>query len=116
MAVVPPLNNFLGPEGDTVTVAEQLLNTALASTTCFVGVGVSSRAQNASSSDKRTQRRPWWLLAQCRSTDHGPMVSRAEKHTSQRTINLGCSRHRQHGGHRRLVATMRTAHEHVAAP
>jgi hypothetical protein len=27
MAVVPPLNNFLGPEGDTVTVAEQLLNT-----------------------------------------------------------------------------------------
>ena len=27
MAVVPPLNNFMGPEGDTVTVAEQLLNT-----------------------------------------------------------------------------------------
>ena len=27
MAVVTPLNNFLGPEGDTVTVDEQLLNT-----------------------------------------------------------------------------------------
>jgi hypothetical protein len=27
MAVVPPLNNFMGPEGDTVTVAQQLLNT-----------------------------------------------------------------------------------------
>ena len=27
MAIVTPLNNFLGPEGDTVTVAEQLLNT-----------------------------------------------------------------------------------------
>ena len=27
MAVVPPLNNFMGPEGDTVTVAEPLLNT-----------------------------------------------------------------------------------------
>jgi hypothetical protein len=27
MAVVTPLNNFLGPEGDTVTVDKQLLNT-----------------------------------------------------------------------------------------
>jgi hypothetical protein len=27
MVVVTPLNNFLGPEGDTVTVDEQLLNT-----------------------------------------------------------------------------------------
>jgi len=27
MAVVTPLNNFLGPEGDTVTVDGQLLNT-----------------------------------------------------------------------------------------
>ena len=27
MAVVTPLNNFLGPEGDTVTVDELLLNT-----------------------------------------------------------------------------------------
>ncbi len=27
MAVVTPLNNFLGPEGDTVTMDEQLLNT-----------------------------------------------------------------------------------------
>jgi hypothetical protein len=27
MTVVTPLNNFLGPEGDTVTVDEQLLNT-----------------------------------------------------------------------------------------
>jgi hypothetical protein len=27
MAVVTPLNNSLGPEGDTVTVDEQLLNT-----------------------------------------------------------------------------------------
>ena len=27
MAVVTPLNNFLGLEGDTVTVDEQLLNT-----------------------------------------------------------------------------------------
>ena len=27
MAVVTPLNNFLGPEGDTVTVDEQVLNT-----------------------------------------------------------------------------------------
>ena len=27
VAVVTPLNNFLGPEGDTVTVDEQLLNT-----------------------------------------------------------------------------------------
>ena len=27
MAVVTPLNNFLGPEDDTVTVDEQLLNT-----------------------------------------------------------------------------------------
>ena len=27
MAVVIPLNNFLGPEGDTVTVDKQLLNT-----------------------------------------------------------------------------------------
>ena len=27
MGVDPPLNNFMGPEGDTVTVAEQLLNT-----------------------------------------------------------------------------------------
>ena len=27
MAVDPPLNNFMGPEGVTVTVAEQLLNT-----------------------------------------------------------------------------------------
>ena len=27
MAVVTPLNNFLGPEGDTVTMVEQLLNT-----------------------------------------------------------------------------------------
>jgi hypothetical protein len=25
--MVVPLNNFMGPEGDTVTVAEQLLNT-----------------------------------------------------------------------------------------
>ncbi len=30
MAVVTPLNNFLGPEGDTVTVDEQLLNTEYA--------------------------------------------------------------------------------------
>jgi hypothetical protein len=27
VAVVTPLNNFLGPEGDTVTMDEQLLNT-----------------------------------------------------------------------------------------
>ena len=27
VAVVTPLNNFMGPEGDTVTVAQQLLNT-----------------------------------------------------------------------------------------
>ena len=27
MAVVTPLNHFMGPEGDTVTVDEQLLNT-----------------------------------------------------------------------------------------
>jgi len=27
MVVVTPLNNFLGPEGDTVTVDKQLLNT-----------------------------------------------------------------------------------------
>ena len=27
MAVVIPLNHFMGPEGDTVTVDEQLLNT-----------------------------------------------------------------------------------------
>ena len=31
MAVVTPLNNFLGPEGDTVTVDEQLLNTEYSS-------------------------------------------------------------------------------------
>ena len=27
VAVVTPLNNFLGPEGDTVTMVKQLLNT-----------------------------------------------------------------------------------------
>ena len=35
MAVVPPLNNFMGPEGDTVTVAEQLLNTEYTHTNQF---------------------------------------------------------------------------------
>jgi hypothetical protein len=39
MAVVPPLNNFMGPEGDTVTVAQQLLNTEYFPGSCWVRAG-----------------------------------------------------------------------------
>ena len=39
MAVVTPLNNFLGPEGDTVTVDEQLLNTEYQSSNLAVQNG-----------------------------------------------------------------------------
>ena len=37
MAVVTPLNNFLGPEGDTVTVDELLLNTQYSIPMCVRG-------------------------------------------------------------------------------
>ena len=39
MAVVPPLNNFMGPEGVTVTVAQQLLNTEYQSSNLAVQNG-----------------------------------------------------------------------------
>ena len=43
MAVVTPLNNFLGPEGDTVTVDEQLLNTEYCGNAAQAQAGVRVR-------------------------------------------------------------------------
>jgi hypothetical protein len=43
MAVVTPLNNFLGSEGDTVTVDEQLLNTQYSKSPHQVTKSVSPR-------------------------------------------------------------------------
>jgi hypothetical protein len=43
VAVVTPLNNFLGPEGDTVTMDEQLLNTEYSPTHAMAHIPPPSR-------------------------------------------------------------------------
>jgi hypothetical protein len=76
MAVVTPLNNPGGPEGDTVTVDEQLLNTEYShKQTWHCGGGLSLQTL---SSEKRLRRAPFLTVLMTHS------VSRSFPLTPQR--------------------------------